>query len=358
MVGRARPANHAHARAHRGDRAPRPRGRLHTHAAQCRRRSEPGAGGHGVDSRRRVLDGGRRPATRRARGPRGHGRHAADPSRVRRSLLDGRDRGHQRAVRGLREGHRLRHGRGEEADARGVPHRGRGEPGRGLGRLHSGGASGAARRSLPLVGLRARGELAPSARTGERHQGRPREAARGARGLRRRRSIRTVGGQAVAHRGGMGVRRTRGPERRALSLGRRAQARRPLGGQHLRGTIPGPGRGERRGRLHRPRSRRAVRAQRVRSLRRRRKRLGMGERLVSPRLLRDPRRRGRRGAQPARAGPQLRSGRARPAQARAARRLVPVHRAVLHALHARHAGQGRSADGQQPRRLPLRPESA
>jgi len=33
--------------------------------------------------------------------------------------------------------------------------------------------------------------------------------------------------------------------------------------------------------------------------------------------------------------------------------LLPVYRAVLHALHARHAWQGRGTHGVQPPRLPV-----
>ena len=47
----------------------------------------------------------------------GHHRFASDPSRLRGRVLDGRDRSHQRAVRRVREGDRLRHRRRADADA-------------------------------------------------------------------------------------------------------------------------------------------------------------------------------------------------------------------------------------------------
>ena len=50
----------------------------------------------------------------------------------------------------------------------------------------------------------------------------------------------------------------------------------------------------------------------------------------------------------------VRSGRAEREEARAPRRLVPLHRSVLHALHGRHPRQGRGHDRQQPSRLPAR----
>ena len=63
---------------------------------------------------------------------------------------------------------------------------------------------------------------------------------------------------------------------------------------------------------------------------------------------------GRTGEEPARARDVLRPLRARPTQAGPPRRIVPLRRGLLHALHDRHARQGRSAQRQQPRRLPLR----
>ena len=78
------------------------------------------------------------------------------------------------------------------------------------------------------------------------------------------------------------------------------------------------------------------------------------QRLVSPRLLRAAGGGRRRRAQSAGPADVVRSRRARREEARASRRLVPLHRPVLHALHGRHARQGRGQHRHQPPRLPLR----
>ena len=77
------------------------------------------------------------PGIDRRRRHAGHDRFAADSSRLRRRLLDGHDRGDQRAVRGVREGHRLRHRRRADAARRRFSRRAAGEPGGRLGRLHA-----------------------------------------------------------------------------------------------------------------------------------------------------------------------------------------------------------------------------
>ena len=105
--------------------------------------------------------------------PRGcaHGGHdadggrAADPPRRRGRLLDGRDRGDERAVRALREGDRLRDRRRAQADARGLPGRAARRtswPGSVVFTPAAG--AGAARQPLPVVELRARARLAASRR--------------------------------------------------------------------------------------------------------------------------------------------------------------------------------------------------
>ena len=74
---------------------------------------------HGVDPRRRVLDGRLRSGDPRRRGlRRSPGRRAAGPSRVRGRLLDGFDRGHERRVRRVRSRDGLRHGGRANAHAR------------------------------------------------------------------------------------------------------------------------------------------------------------------------------------------------------------------------------------------------
>ena len=98
-----------------------------------------------------------------------------------------------------------------------------------------------------------------------------------------------MGRQAAADRGRVRVRGARRAGGQALRLGRRAASRRTLDGQHLPGPLPriddtgedgwaglAPGR--------------LVPAQRLRPLRHRRQRLGVVQRLVSTRLLRDARR--------------------------------------------------------------------
>ena len=65
--------------------------------------------------------GAQDPRDERRRRHAGDDRFPARASRLRRWLLDGRDRGHQRAVRGLREGDRLRHVRRAETARRRFP---------------------------------------------------------------------------------------------------------------------------------------------------------------------------------------------------------------------------------------------
>src|SRR5262249_40243833 len=76
-------------------------------------------------------------------------------------------------------------------------------------------------------------------------------------------------------------------------------------------------------------------------VRRRRQRLGVGQRLVSARLLRRACREAGRRAKSTRPAVVIRPGRTRSAQTCATRRIVPLHRSVLFALHGWHARQRR-----------------
>ncbi len=86
------------------------------------RRQRAGSRRHGVDSRRRILDGGAGAAGHaRRRRDAGHDRFATDPSRRRGRLLDGCDRSDQRTVRPVREGDRIRHVRRADPARRRFP---------------------------------------------------------------------------------------------------------------------------------------------------------------------------------------------------------------------------------------------
>ena len=76
-----------------------------------------------------------------------------------------------------------------------------------------------ARRLAAVVALAARSRLAASGGTWQ-HTQRPRPASGGARRPRRRHRLRRLGGQASAHRSGVGVRGPRRPGRSPLPLGR------------------------------------------------------------------------------------------------------------------------------------------
>ena len=94
-----------------------------------------------------------------------------------------------------------------------------------LGRVPSHAPSGAAQRSEPVVGVRPRRRLAPSLGAGQR-QHRAARSPGHARRVRRRRELRSMGGQGSSDRGRVGVRGAEGPRRRDL---RRGEDERPDG---------------------------------------------------------------------------------------------------------------------------------
>ena len=116
-------------------------------------------------SRAGVHHGRRRRAPGGARGPRGRGRR----------LLDRSSRGHERPVRALRRGHRLRHARRAGARPQGPPGRAARAAGAGRGRVHAARRSAEPGRRQPVVALRAGRRLAPSARSRQldRRRGQP-----------------------------------------------------------------------------------------------------------------------------------------------------------------------------------------
>ena len=308
----------AASRRRRANEPPRP-----TSRAQAA--SRPGTG-HGLDSRRRVLDGQRRRDRLALRGCRHHARRAADSSRRRRRLLDGRDRGHERAVRGLRRGDRLRDDR--RASARPA------------------GTSRARRRTLLVPGsavftppdapVDLRNPLqwwryVPGATW--RHPDGPgsricadANASRSctSRTPMRRRTPRGPAGGCRPKRSGSSPRAAgRG---QPLRVGQRPHARTASHHANIhQGAFP-----------HRDDAADgfagvapvgALRAECIRPPRHGRQRLGMDERLVSARLLRHARRVGPCRGQSPRPRQLARSGRARRGQEGAARRIVPLHRA-------------------------------
>ena len=180
-------------------------------------------------------------------------RLAADSSRLRRRLLDGHDRGDQRAVRGVRQGDGLRHRRRADAAGRGLSRRAAARtwwPDRWSSRrptmpcrstiTSSGGRTSTARaggiRSGPAAAIAGREQIPGRARR-----------------LRRRGGLREVGGQASADRSRVGVRRARRPERQALSVGRRVHAGWPVAmANSHQGTFPQRRHRRRRLQGHRP----------------------------------------------------------------------------------------------------------
>ena len=192
---------------------------------------------HGRAPGRRLHDGFRR--------SRGVARGAAGASREARPVLDRRDGSHQRAVPRVRRGDRLRHHRRTQARLGGDPEAGaarhaeaaRRSARRGQSRLHAAERDRHRARNRPVVDVDARRELAASAgaRQFDRGQGRP---ARRACVVGRRRRVRTLVGQALADRSGVGVRGAGRVVGRRVRLGTAALQRDGAAVQLVAGGLP------------------------------------------------------------------------------------------------------------------------
>ncbi len=224
---------------------------------------------HGGDPRRAVRDGrcGCRRQCRRRRGAGAHRRGRRLPDRHR--------RGDRRAVFALRRRDRPPHRRRTRRLVVRLRLRRPPQGVRPYPRGHGGRHAVVAGRRGRVVGdaVRAGLGLAGSARP----PGRARVVERCAR-------LRRLGRQAAAERGRMGEGGARRTGADAVSLGRRAGARRKTHVQCLAGTVPG--RQYRRRRLSDDRAGARLRAQRVRAPQRRRQCLGMVRRRLERRLAR------------------------------------------------------------------------
>ena len=160
------------------------------------------------------------------------------PGRGRR-LLDRSPPGHQRRVRRLRGGDRLRHRRRAPARPGRLPGRPGREPRARLARVHQDPRAGRPAPPDPVVDLDAGRLLAPPRGPGVLARG-PRGPSGRARRLRGREALRGLGRQGAADRGAVGARRARRARRRDVHVGRRARAARATRSRTT-GTATSPG---------------------------------------------------------------------------------------------------------------------
>ena len=164
-------------------------------------------------------------------------------------------------------------------------------------------------------------------------------------------AYREVGRKADSHRGGMGIRRTRRPRWPGLSLGQRVHARRKVDGEHPSG--PFPARGHAGGFVSRCRAGRAVPTEWLRPSMMWPAMSGSGRATgIALTIIRELEKAGGVARNPQGPARFVRPERAGRAEARPSRRLIPVHRTVLLALHGRHARQGRAVHRDQSSRFP------
>ena len=132
--------------------------------------------------------------------------------------------GHQRRVRRVRRGDRLRDGRRAAARPGRLPGRARREPRARLARVHADTPGPVDLRHLNQWWTWTPGACWRHPEGPGSHARRPRRPPGRPRRLRGRRGVRRLGRQGAADRGRVGARRARRPRRRGLRLGRRARA--------------------------------------------------------------------------------------------------------------------------------------
>ena len=282
----------------------------------------------------------------------GHDRLAAHPSRVRGRLLDGPDRGHQRAVRGIRQRDRLRHGRRAQAARRRLSRRAPREPGRRLGRLHAAAISRCRSTTTFNGGRTCKG-------ANWRHPARPDERS-AARETATRSCTSPTRMPSPTRRGrASGCRRKpSGSSPRAAACGQAypwGDEFRPGAASGMANTYQGhfPDHGHRRRRLRRHRRRSASSPPTAMACTTWPATSGSGAATgIGPTTTPSCSRHGGVARNPQ--GPTSSFDPAEPGvhEARPPRRLVPLHRRVLLPLHGRHARQGRRRHRHQPPRLP------